>query len=374
MYFTHLPYIFLALAAMLLVVLYFWQRRSSKLVVPALFLWEIRDMPPQAGHRWKLARLPLPFYLELLAILFLALAATSPFFLRKSEVPALCVILDDSASMLAKHNGSTVKERQMKAIQRALSRSGECFWVLAGSTPRQIPTLPGKKIPHEQWSCQSREADIQEAIALARSIAKNLNILVATDHQPEFTLPDDVHWSAQGQPLPNVAIVNARRGDARTLLEVYNASPQPTRVSILSNGKPTQTLELPPEAIFKVELTTEREGIVQFTLEAPEDALELDNSVTLLPARRPPLSYRIHDELPAGASALLRSTLSYSKEYVSVGTRELFIGTENAPKGPYHRLLWHSPQEMTPIISSLPITVNEHFESLTRGLDWDNLQ
>ena len=374
MYFTHLPFIYLAMAAILLVVLYFWQRRSSRLVVPALFLWEIRDMPPQAGHRWKLSRLPLPFYLELLVILFLALAATSPFFLRESEAPALCVILDDSASMLATHNGSTVKEQQMKTIQKALSRSGECFWVVAGSTPRQIPSLPGKKIPMEQWTCQSREADIQEAIALARSIAKNINILVATDHQPEFAPPDDVHWSAKGQPQPNVAIVNARRGNDKTLLEVFNANTQPVHVSILANGKPAQTLSLAPNATTKVELPTDRDGAVQFTLEAQEDALELDNSVTLLPSRRSPLSYRLHDELPSSASALLRSTLGYSKEYIGVGTRELLIGTENAPKGPYNRLLWHSSREKTPVVSTLPITVNEHHESLTRGLDWSDLQ
>ena len=326
MYFTHLPYIFLALAAIVLVVLYFWQRRSSRLVVPALFLWEIEDMPPQAGHRWKPARLPLPFYLELLAILFLALAATCPFFLKKSEAPALCVILDDSASMLAKHDGTTVKERQLKTIQKALSRSGECFWVLAGSTPRQIPPLPGKRIPTDQWSCQSRDANIQEAIALARSIGKNLNILVATDHLPDFTLPDDVQWSAKGMPQPNVAIVNARRGDTKTLLEVYNANAQMTRGSIFSNGKPAQTLDLPPNETTKVELPSEIDGVVQFTVEAAEDALKLDNSVTLLPSRRPPLSFRIHDALPASATTLLRNTLAYSKQYIGVGTRELLIG------------------------------------------------
>ncbi|MBR4221844.1 MAG: hypothetical protein IKR81_11845, partial [Victivallales bacterium] len=246
--------------------------------------------------------------------------------------------------------------------------------VLAGSTPRQIPSLPGKRIPMDQWSCQAREANIQEAIALARSIGKNHSILVVTDHAPNIVLPDDVHWAAQGKPLPNVAIVNARRGDTRTLLEVYNANAQTAHVSILSNGKPAQTLDLPPEATSKVELETERDGTVQVTLEAPGDALELDNSVKLLPSKRPPLSFRLHEELPASATALLRSTLAYSKEYISVGTRELLIGTENAPKGPYHRLLWHSPPEMKAVSSPLPITVNETHESLTRGLDWNNLQ
>ncbi len=374
MYLTYFPYLSLGLAALILLALYFWQHRSSKLVVPALFLWDIRDIPPQAGIRWKLTQLPLAFYLELLAILLLALAAAGPFFLRKSDVPVLCVILDDSVSMQATVNGSSAKDKQLKTIQKALSHSRETSWIVAGSTPRKIPSLPGNRIPLSDWKCQAQEADIQGAIALARSISKNQNILVVTDHKPDFALPEDVHWSATGTPLDNVAIVNARRNDNRTLLEIFNGANQEAQVSLLADGIPAQEATIPPRTTTKFEIPAEKKTPLHVTLQSANDALEQDNSVVLLPFKRPPLSYRLQENLPAAYVSLIRSTLAFSKEYIGLGTRELVIGNETLPHGPYHRLLFHTQANTNASVSPAPITVNDRYEALTRGLSWNDLQ
>ena len=374
MYLTYLPYLSLGLAALILLMLYFWQHRSSKLVVPALFLWDIRDIPPQAGFRWKLTRLPFAFYLELLFILLVALAAAGPFFLRKSDLPVLCVILDDSFSMQATCNGSSAKEKQLKVIQKALAHSRETSWIVAGSTPRKIPTLPGNKIPLADWKCQAQEADIQGAIALARSISKRQNLLVVTDHKPDFALPEDVHWSATGAPLDNVAIVNARRNDTRILLEIFNGANQDAQVSILANGILVQEAEIAPRTTTKLEIPADKNAPQQVTLQSANDPLTQDNSIVLLPFKRPPLSYRIQENLPSEYVALLRSTLAFSKEYIGLGTRELVIGNETLPHGPYHRLLFHTHANTNASVSPATITVNDRYETLTRGLSWNDLQ
>lgn len=374
MYYTHLSYLCQGIAALLLVLLYFWRHRSRKLIVPALFLWDIREIQAKSGHRWQITRLPLPFYLELICILLLALAATSPFFLRKSEIPALCVILDDSLSMLAKESGSTVCDRQLPLIKKALAKSSQVTWITAGTVPRRITAEPAGSIPLSQWKCQAPKADLQGAIALARTFRDNQNILVVTDHKPDFELPADIHWSAKGKSLPNVGIVNAHRGDSKVLLELFNSATNQATISIKANGTPIKSILLSPKTTTKLDLPTDKETNMHITLDMPGDAIELDNAVLLLPNKRPPLSYRVQDGMPSAQATLLRNTLAFSKEYIGIGSRELLIGDENLPKGAYHRLIWHTFPHEQASRTTHAVTFVDRFDALTRGLSRNELQ
>ncbi len=67
-----------ALALPALVAIYFLIGRSRRQVVSALFLWENQKPSPRGGKRFERLSTPLLFFLELLALLLLTLAAILP--------------------------------------------------------------------------------------------------------------------------------------------------------------------------------------------------------------------------------------------------------------------------------------------------------
>lgn len=373
MHFLSSAYFWLLSVVAVLAVLYFWLRHARRTVVPALFLWDVKEAQPDSGRTLRLTRLPFSFYLEAIAIALLAFAAAMPFLLRNADFPPLVLVLDNSFSMSAASQGYDVKERCWQEITTSIAqhpgRTLHC--VLAGSSPQEIEATQSDI--RENWRCDAVSADMEAAVSVARRLCKNGEIIVFTDHSPETKIRD-VRWMAFGKKLSNVAIVNARRSGDKVLLEVYNASGSSVGVTLdekSNGGIAPMDLTLQPNQIRKLDFTlNDIAKPAEFVLDAKDDSIKLDNSVVLLAEERAPLSYRIDDGLSEKQQSLLKNTLLRNSEYLSVGARELCIGNAGLQSGNYHRLIWHGEGKQ---ISREPMTTRTDNYGLLQGLSFADL-
>ncbi len=89
------------LALPVLVGIYWLRTRHRRYPVSSLMLWLDPQESRQGGTRIDRLRTPLLFFLELIALTLLALAAADPHLPLRESVRPLIVILDDSFSMQA---------------------------------------------------------------------------------------------------------------------------------------------------------------------------------------------------------------------------------------------------------------------------------
>ena len=281
--------LFALLAVPALVTIYLFQRRFRVRDVSSLVLWAAIRQPSVGGRKRERLQLPLTFWLELLAIVLIALAATGPLLPQWSRSRPLVIVCDDSLSMQA----GPAREKAIAFAKGELAkrRFSPVRIVVAGATPRFERDFA-------QWTCTAPSSDLDAAIALAASAAgRGALILVLTDHAPERPIdPGRVRWQAFGAALPNLGFVSATRAGDRILLEIANDSGV-VESSSLRVFKQVLPIRVPPRSRHRVQLTLPaNSGAVQATLS--EDAAAFDNRVTLLPDRRPPLrvAVRIADE------------------------------------------------------------------------------
>jgi len=285
-----------------LVAIYFLIGRSRRQVVSALFLWENQKPSPRGGKRFERLSTPLLFFLELLALLLLALAAILPQLRSSSARVPLVVVLDNSFSMKAGSQDSA-RARAEAALGDAV-RSGDfapIHLVLAGRETR----LAAESVTDTamltdrlaSWNNTDSEADLGQGIALARELGgAEARIWVLTDRAPEAApASGTLKWQAFGQKRGNRAIVNASRGfdddGAWCQLEIANLDQQPAAVTLqLKEAGPlaTRSLQLGAGETRRLVLALPAgNSLVRLELEE-EDALDIDNRVSLLaPSRRP---------------------------------------------------------------------------------------
>ena len=296
--------LFALLAVPALVAIYLFQRRFRVRDVSSLVLWAAIRQPSVGGRKRERLQLPLTFWLELLAIVLIALAAAGPLLPQWSRSRPLVIVCDDSLSMQA----GSAREKAVAFAKGELAkrRFSPVRIVVAGATPRFERDFA-------QWTCTAPSSDLDAAIALAASAAgRGALILVLTDHAPERPIdPGRVRWQAFGAPLPNLGFVAATRAGDRILLEIANDSTAPQSATLHVGPGPRggedreaedprsrgPRIDVPPRSRHRVQLTLPpSSGAVQATLS--EDAAAFDNRVTLLPDRRPPLrvAIRIADE------------------------------------------------------------------------------
>ena len=97
------PWAFLGLAALpALAVIYWLRQRAQRLPVSSLLLW--RDAPPsrEGGRRFERFEAPPLFFVELLILALLVLAAAGPRVPTPDSHRPLVAVLDDSFSMQAR--------------------------------------------------------------------------------------------------------------------------------------------------------------------------------------------------------------------------------------------------------------------------------
>jgi hypothetical protein len=293
------PLALIGLAAVpALVAIYLLRHRFRRQPVSSLMLW--RDMPlkKMGGTRIRWLHLPWLFFLELLLILLLVLAAVDPLFRLHTGTRPLVIILDDSFSMLA---GGDESPRQLAiaALREELRRrpASSVRFVLAGDQPRVLGLARTTSEAREAlslWRCRAPRSCLEEAIPFASELGGEVALLlVVTDRAPpKGVVPEHgrLAWWAFGQPRPNVAFVAAARtaGDEgdRVLLEVANLSPSPhsTALTIKAGTQERVLLEL---AAGETRRIIRQLGANAPTLHAHlEGEPAIDNKVSLPPAVR----------------------------------------------------------------------------------------
>ncbi len=297
------PLALLALATVpALAAIYILRNRFRRRQVSSLLLWRFQVQSKAGGAKVHRLQLPLLFFLELLALLLLVVAATGPHWKLPQSQRPLIVVLDDSFSMHAVRDGVSAQTRAKIFLEKLFRHQPppSTRLILAGTETRSLgSTAKSWREVNEllsQWKCWSPNAAIDSAIALAAELGKQqANILVLTDHNPaeEKISNQRLEWHAFGLPLDNFAIVNASRtafGDQdRCLLEVANFSSGARSTKLLvqtgSNAPQGSLITLgaheTQRLVFNISSSAPS---LHATLET--DSLAEDNEVQLLPPVR----------------------------------------------------------------------------------------
>src|SRR6185503_11402018 len=257
------PLAFVALLAVPALVAIYWLRsRHKRQPVSTLMLWMDQREAREGGLLIHRLQTPLLFFLELLTILLLILAAARPAVTAGDSARSLTVVLDDSFSMLAGSGGSS-RSRALAAIEKETEsgRYSSVRLIVASDTP-QILGEGARDLDREllkEWRCQSPSADLAEAISFAFALGGNRpRVLVATDQPPPEEPTDGrLEWWAFGNAANNIAFVNATRSardtQERCLLEVANLSPNPVKTGLvigLSRPGESESRELQRTALI----------------------------------------------------------------------------------------------------------------------------
>jgi hypothetical protein len=315
------------LALPVLVGIYWLRTRHRRYPVSSLMLWLDPRESPQGGTRIDRLRTPLLFFLELLALALLVLAAAEPHLPLRENMRPLIVVLDDSFSMQAGGERSP-RNQAVQALEEELKRRPRpsVRFLLAGDGTQALGepahTTPEALDRLRDWRCRAAASRLEEALSFAGELGGELPLLlVLTDHEPPTELHKGrVQWWSFGQPRANVAFVNAARtpheGGERCLLEIANFSENTEETTlVLETGEPPSewrrsTLRLQTRETRRVRLNLpEKTPLLRARID--EDDLTLDNRVSLLPIAARPVrtQVRIKDEpLRALIDKALRST------------------------------------------------------------------
>ncbi len=296
--FTHPLALYGALALPALAAIYLLRNRYRRQPVSSLMLWLDPREARTGGPRIDRLQPPLLFFLELLLLLLLVLAAAGPH-LPSPQARPLVVILDDSFSMLANELDSP-RAAALKDLEEELRHEGRSIrFILAGDKPAILgePTQSSVEALRllEGWRCHSPRSSLQESIALAGEVGGELAaLLVITDRKPEETIEKGrLQWRAFGTPRANLAIVTAvrthRDGADRLLLEVANLSESAASTALVIESVDQAAVlhrtrvEIAKNELHRVVLQL-KEGTGLIRARIDDDALSIDNVVSLLPA------------------------------------------------------------------------------------------
>jgi hypothetical protein len=304
------PLAFLALLSIPALVAIYWLRiRSRPYSVSSLILWSSQRRVRDGGTLFDRLQTPLLFFLELLVLLLLALAAAGPPLATRESVRPLVVVLDDSYSMLAGDPDSP-RSRAITALERELGTGlhSPVRFILAGLVPRAlaepVASAAAASALLQSWECNSPSSDLDKALALAFQLApRRGRILVLTDRPGiDFSGADRLQYWAFGSSRSNVAFVNAGRasldGRERCFLEIANFSANPIRTTLTFESDQDSQLssqsivELSPHQTFRM-LPEVKPDTRVFRARLNDDALKLDNDVVLLADNRKPVRLRL---------------------------------------------------------------------------------
>ncbi|MGH9837197.1 MAG: vWA domain-containing protein [Blastocatellia bacterium] len=302
------PFAFIALLAVPALVAIYWLRnRARQRRVSSLLLWRDEKQRWEGGQRIYRLQTPLLFFLELLTILLLALAAAGPVMRAGERARPLVVVLDDSFSMLA-GNERSARSQAVLAIENELrtNRYDSVRFVLAGESPQVLGETTSRADQAlellQNWRCGAAQSNLEEAVAFAFEIGgARARVLAVTDHAPGEELADSrLQWWAFGSSRQNFAFVNATRTgrdtEDRVLLEIANLSVQSGSTMLTIESQPPQSLSLGPGETKRI-LMTLKPGAPALRARLSDDALDLDNEVVLLPepARQVRTDLRVGD-------------------------------------------------------------------------------
>jgi hypothetical protein len=331
------PFALIALLAVPALVAIYWLRNQSReRHVSSLMLWLDERQMWEGGRRIHRLQTPLLFFLELLAILSLVMAAAGPMMRAGESGRPLVVALDDSFSMLAgagkNDTSGSARDRAIRAIEGELKsdRYEPVFFVLAGESPQllgEAATNADQAVKLLQnWKCGAPAADLEEAIGFAFELGgSRARVLAVTDHAPQQELSDGrLQWWSFGSLQRNFAFVNAARTfhdyEDRVLLEIANLSSSSGSTTLsLESGEPgnPQSAIRNPQSITlgagetRRVLLTLKPGAPALRARLSDDPLLVDNEVTVFaePVRNVRVDLRFRD---AAMKALVEKAVGSS--------------------------------------------------------------
>lgn len=311
------PLAFVALLAVpLLVAIYLLRNKAKEQRVSSLMFWLDVRQQWDGGQRIHRLQTPLLFFLELLAILLLVMAAARPLMQTGDTARPLVVVLDDSFSMQAgglAGGEDSSRNRAAAAIKNELrsNRYEPLRFVLAGETPQLLGEATGNAEQAirllDNWKCGAPSAKLEEAIAFAFELGGNRGrVLVVSDHAPAQEPPvqelkdSRLQWWAFGASLPNMAFTaatrSARGGEERVMLEITNLSSQSANATLTietpgsenpqsasyGSGYNPQSLALAGNESRRITLTLKNSSS-PLRARLGKDSLAVDDEVLLMP-------------------------------------------------------------------------------------------
>ncbi len=365
MFFT-LPWMLLGLLGLPALAAIYWLRsRAKRQTVSSLFLWADQKRTHQGGRVFQKLQTPLTFFLELLAITAIVLAAADPGITQTRSTRSLIVVLDNSFSMQA----GIPESSHDRAVQRLTEELGRLNYVskivLAGEQPQLlggiIRTPEQLEEVLKQWNCRAPSANLEAAINLAGEVGDpSSRILVLSDHAPEFTLPaDKVQWWSFGRATGNVAFTAASRDETgggtdgegeRILLEITNfgTTSMNSELSLTTGGNDPSRRSLQLAAgeatrvIFNLPVGAD-------TLQASlnDDDLLIDNQVLLVPSKKRALRVQVDvtDSPKANLRTQLIRALESTGQVLLVDSRPdlIIIDRETSLTAPYQLEILNGP-------------------------------
>ncbi len=345
-----LPLALIGLTALPALAAIYWLRnRFRRHPVSSLMLWVDQRSPREGGMRVQRLATPLLFFLELLVLAALVIAAAEPRVLASASGSPLMIVLDDSYSMRAEDEaGRSARQRGLALARDALEREGrfEARLILAGPRPQVLgPTLrtpADAEAPLERWQPSAGGAALAEAISFAAELGgERARILLITDQAPPEDLQTGrVRWRAVGEPRANFAIVNAVRVPAeagdRVLIEVRNLSDDPGETTLtlaLAGGAEPlrrETLALAGGETRRIRLNLAPDaGELRAALD--DDALDIDNTATLLPTVQRPVRVGLRIGHEPARRAVQRALTATGRAELVARDPQLLIVDRDAP-------------------------------------------
>ncbi len=311
------------------VLLWLWRLVSvhRRVVVPSLVPFEhlVARTPKRRG---RLAVNAL-FWLQLAALIGLAVALAQPILFRPHAKVTL-VILDTSASM----NAGDTFDRARRTLLAHLAGKPPTAQLFVVTTAPVLPLLPQ---PTSDALVLTRALDTLRPSHLGGNLSTAERIgraLLAAAPDETFIVTDEpvpppivgpkgrgsaeggttgggVRWVSVGSPRPNAAFVGldaqgplCSPSDARVIATVQNFSGEamPVTVRAVQGGRrlAQTTVQLSPRERRSVSLAIPEntEGQIELTLEAPRDALALDNHAWLDVGRHAALPVVVRSHAP----------------------------------------------------------------------------
>ncbi len=379
LYFAY-PWGLLALAgAGAVVFLYFFVFRGKRIEVSSLHLWQAARSQRLEGQRKRRPPLTLPFLLELLSVLLLALLVAGLAFRRQWQFLHLVVVLDSSASMSAVMDGESFRDRAAAQVTKCfdrLGRKGRVTLVESGFEPR---ILGGEPLDRQQaadvlrkWRPSGPDHPLGPSVELARALGQeDAPPLLLTDHPLEL---EGVQVAAVGRPAENTGWVSCHwaGGDELFALAAHFGAERPTKtVTIYGDGAKMGETEIDFSQRRQVPLSVEvPDEVSRVRLELPDDALANDNVLHTVRPVYTSVAVRVDLKRQSLARYARRAVAASDRAAITdAGDADLLLCDEARPAGTERfRVAVHQPEPAasTPYVGPFGV---DGFHPFTRGID-----
>lgn len=316
-----------------IVLLYILKLRRKKVRISSTLLWETVISDTRANAPWQKLRKNLLMFIQILALLLLALALARPFIFGSAKAGGkVVVVIDTSASMLATDESPDRLGKAIELARRAVGDLGpaeEGMLIAAGSTPQLLASFSRDKRQllgalEDVRQYAGGEADVDAALKLASSVTSGSQaraIVISDGALPELdplAVRDlRLSYTRVGSESANMAITGAGarqnpftgQYDLFAAVQSYESAPVEVDV-VVNRGTETvdvRTVEIEPGERQEVNLTGLGYSPEPYEISLDrKDLLDEDNrAYVTLPEERP-LNVAL---CTRGESILLRKAL-----------------------------------------------------------------